>query len=71
MLTFGPNPATFYRRLAAWGLPSNSYLVTEFLARCGSGDLSARDALAPFVYDELRRIARVGDASFVAASSDE
>jgi RNA polymerase sigma factor (TIGR02999 family) len=32
--------------------------VTELLARWGNGDLSARDALVPLVYDELRRIAR-------------
>ncbi|MGA9472055.1 MAG: sigma-70 family RNA polymerase sigma factor, partial [Terriglobales bacterium] len=37
---------------------SNSYPVTELLARWGGGDLSARDALVPLVYDELRRIAR-------------
>jgi RNA polymerase sigma factor (TIGR02999 family) len=32
--------------------------VTELLARWSSGDVSARDALVPLVYDELRRIAR-------------
>lgn len=32
--------------------------VTELLARWSAGDLSARDALVPLVYDELRRIAR-------------
>ena len=35
-----------------------SYPVTELLARWSEGDLSARDALVPLVYDELRRIAR-------------
>jgi RNA polymerase sigma-70 factor, ECF subfamily len=53
------NPSTFYGRLAAGGcIASNSYPVTELLARWGGGDLSARDALVPLVYDELRRIAR-------------
>lgn len=37
---------------------SPSYPVTELLARWSSGDASARDALVPLVYDELRRIAR-------------
>ena len=32
--------------------------VTELLARWSKGDASARDALIPLVYDELRRIAR-------------
>jgi RNA polymerase sigma factor (TIGR02999 family) len=32
--------------------------VTELLVRWSDGDLSARDALVPLVYDELRRIAR-------------
>jgi RNA polymerase sigma factor (TIGR02999 family) len=32
--------------------------VTELLARWSNGDVSARDALVPLVYDELRRIAR-------------
>jgi RNA polymerase sigma factor (TIGR02999 family) len=32
--------------------------VTELLARWNSGDVSARDALVPLVYGELRRIAR-------------
>ena len=35
-----------------------SYPVTELLARWNQGDVSARDALVPLVYDELRRIAR-------------
>jgi len=40
-------------------VPSGSpYDVTELLARWKSGDISARDALVPLVYDELRRIAR-------------
>lgn len=38
--------------------PTPSYPVTELLARWSKGDLSARDALVPLVYDELRRIAR-------------
>lgn len=37
---------------------SSSQPVTELLARWSGGDLSARDALVPLVYDELRRIAR-------------
>lgn len=37
---------------------SSSQPVTELLARWKSGDVSARDALVPLVYDELRRIAR-------------
>jgi len=32
--------------------------VTELLVRWSEGDVSARDALVPYVYDELRRIAR-------------
>jgi RNA polymerase sigma-70 factor (ECF subfamily) len=36
----------------------SSQPVTELLARWKSGDVSARDALVPLVYDELRRIAR-------------
>jgi RNA polymerase sigma factor (TIGR02999 family) len=32
--------------------------VTELLTRWNSGDVSARDALVPLVYGELRRIAR-------------
>jgi RNA polymerase sigma factor (TIGR02999 family) len=32
--------------------------VTELLARWSGGDLAAREALVPLVYDELRRIAR-------------
>jgi RNA polymerase sigma factor (TIGR02999 family) len=38
--------------------PSSSNPVTELLARWRSGDVAARDALVPLVYDELRRIAR-------------
>jgi len=37
---------------------SSSYPVTELLARWSNGDVSARDALVPLVYDELRKIAR-------------
>ncbi|HTR22829.1 MAG TPA: sigma-70 family RNA polymerase sigma factor [Terriglobales bacterium] len=32
--------------------------VTELLARWSGGDLSAREALVPLIYEELRRIAR-------------
>src|ERR1700733_6871605 len=39
-------------------IASNSYPVTELLARWGDGDIAARDALVPLVYEELRRIAR-------------
>ena len=38
--------------------PSPSQPVTELLARWSNGDASAREALIPLVYDELRRIAR-------------
>jgi len=38
--------------------PSPSQPVTELLARWSRGDASAREALIPLVYDELRRIAR-------------
>jgi RNA polymerase sigma factor (TIGR02999 family) len=44
-----------------WGecvASSSSQSVTELLARWKTGDVSARDALVPLVYDELRRIAR-------------
>jgi len=37
---------------------SSSQPVTELLARWKNGDVAARDALVPLVYDELRRIAR-------------
>jgi RNA polymerase sigma-70 factor, ECF subfamily len=39
-------------------LPTPGPSVTELLARWSGGDISARDALVPLVYDELRRIAR-------------
>jgi RNA polymerase sigma factor (TIGR02999 family) len=40
-------------------MPANSGpSVTELLLRWGGGDVSARDALVPLVYDELRGIAR-------------
>ena len=39
-------------------MSSSSYSVTELLARWSNGDVSARDALVPLVYDELRKIAR-------------
>jgi RNA polymerase sigma factor (TIGR02999 family) len=32
--------------------------VTELLARWNNGDVAARDALIPLVYDELRRVAK-------------
>ena len=35
-----------------------SYPITELLTRWSEGDSSARDALMPVVYDELRRLAR-------------
>jgi len=38
--------------------PTSPDLVSELLVRWNAGDISARDALVPFVYDELRRIAR-------------
>jgi RNA polymerase sigma-70 factor, ECF subfamily len=38
--------------------PISSYPVSELLSRWSEGDLSARDALVPLIYDELRRIAR-------------
>jgi RNA polymerase sigma factor (TIGR02999 family) len=38
--------------------PISSYPVTELLSRWSEGDLAARDALVPLIYDELRRIAR-------------
>lgn len=37
---------------------TSSQPVTELLARWSNGDVSAREALIPLVYDELRRIAR-------------
>jgi RNA polymerase sigma factor (TIGR02999 family) len=39
-------------------LPTPGPSVTELLVRWSGGDMSARDALVPLVYDELRRIAR-------------
>ena len=38
--------------------PPPASSVTDLLARWSGGDLSARDALVPLVYEELRRIAR-------------
>jgi RNA polymerase sigma factor (TIGR02999 family) len=38
--------------------PTPGPSVTELLVRWRGGDVSARDALVPLVYDELRRIAR-------------
>ena len=35
-----------------------SYPVTELLSRWSDGDTTARDALIPIVYDELRRVAK-------------
>ncbi len=37
---------------------SSSYPVTELLSRWSAGDESARDALVPIVYQELRRVAQ-------------
>jgi len=37
---------------------AESHPVTELLVRWSDGDDSARDALVPHIYDELRRIAR-------------
>lgn len=71
MLTFVQNPASFYRRLAAWGLHRIEFLPCPRTFGAPWRDLFAHRALAPLVYDELRRIGRVGDASPVAASSDE
>ena len=40
-------------------MPSDpSYPVTDLLARWSEGDMAARDALVPLVYEQLRRIAR-------------
>jgi RNA polymerase sigma factor (TIGR02999 family) len=40
-------------------VPSDpTYPVTDLLARWSEGDVGARDALVPIVYDQLRRIAR-------------
>src|SRR5438094_657135 len=58
-LTFAPRQVTFLTTLALGGrVSSSSYPVTELLARWSNGDVSARDALVPLVYDELRKIAR-------------
>jgi RNA polymerase sigma factor (TIGR02999 family) len=38
--------------------PSSSARITELLVNWGQGNVDARDALVPLVYDELRRIAR-------------
>ena len=38
--------------------PESSQPITDLLSRWSEGDGSARDALVPLVYDELRRIAR-------------
>jgi len=40
------------------GMPGSSSEVTELLLSWGSGNDSAREALLPLVYDDLRRIAR-------------
>jgi RNA polymerase sigma factor (TIGR02999 family) len=37
--------------------PPYSYPVTDLLSRWSQGDISARDALIPLVYEELRRVA--------------
>jgi RNA polymerase sigma factor (TIGR02999 family) len=46
------------RRFEGRMLPTPGPSVTELLVRWSGGDISARDALVPLVYDELRRIAR-------------
>jgi RNA polymerase sigma factor (TIGR02999 family) len=38
--------------------PTSSGRVSKLLVEWGQGDLDARDALIPLVYDELRRLAR-------------
>ena len=38
--------------------PNSSSQVTDFLLRWSEGDVAAREALIPLVYDELRRVAR-------------
>jgi len=38
--------------------PASPNQVTELLLRWGQGDSEAREKLVPFVYDELRRLAR-------------
>jgi RNA polymerase sigma factor (TIGR02999 family) len=38
--------------------PDSSQPVTDLLARWSKGDVGARDALVPLVYEQLRRIAR-------------
>ncbi len=38
--------------------PDSSQPVTDLLARWSEGDVGARDALVPLVYEQLRRIAR-------------
>ncbi len=52
----------FLRQSVALGAkgvqPTSPDIVAELLVRWNAGDVSARDALVPFVYDELRRIAR-------------
>lgn len=51
-------------RVAEWhgeareDAPSNTSRISEILASWGHGEPSAREALIPLVYDELRRIAR-------------
>ena len=52
---------TFLRHIGRLGEgvpPTSPDIVAELLVRWNAGDISARDALVPFVYDELRRIAR-------------
>lgn len=38
--------------------PASSTQITQLLARWSTGDNSAREALIPLIYDELRRVAR-------------
>jgi RNA polymerase sigma factor (TIGR02999 family) len=53
---------TFLRHIGCQGgkgvPPTSPDIVAELLERWNAGDASARDALVPFVYEELRRIAR-------------
>jgi RNA polymerase sigma factor (TIGR02999 family) len=60
-LTFLLIRDSFKRHIGCWGKgvpPTSPDNVSQLLARWNAGDVSARDALVPFVYDELRRIAR-------------
>ncbi len=59
VLTLRKAAGTFTARwLPGGGVPTDPHCVTDLLARWNSGDESARDALVPLVYDELKSIAR-------------